>query len=28
LPDRRSMNLSTSVGVATYEAIRQIRARR
>jgi tRNA (cytidine/uridine-2'-O-)-methyltransferase len=24
LPDRRSMNLSTSVGIATYEAIRQI----
>ena len=25
LPDRRSMNLSTAVGIATYEAIRQIR---
>lgn len=24
LPDRRSMNLSTSVGVAAYEALRQI----
>ncbi len=24
LPERRSMNLSTSVGIATYEAIRQI----
>lgn len=26
LPDRRSMNLSTSVGIATYEALRQIAA--
>jgi tRNA (cytidine/uridine-2'-O-)-methyltransferase len=24
LPERRSMNLSTSVGIATYEAIRQL----
>ncbi len=24
LPDRRSMNLSTAVGIATYEALRQI----
>ncbi len=24
LPDRRSMNLSTSAGIATYEALRQI----
>ncbi|MFN7131421.1 MAG: tRNA (cytidine(34)-2'-O)-methyltransferase [Myxococcales bacterium] len=27
LPDRRSMNLSTSVGIATYEALRQLVAR-
>lgn len=27
LEDRRSLNLSTSVGIATYEALRQIEAR-
>jgi tRNA (cytidine/uridine-2'-O-)-methyltransferase len=27
LPERRSMNLSTSVGIAAYEAIRQIASR-
>jgi tRNA (cytidine/uridine-2'-O-)-methyltransferase len=25
LPERRSLNLSTSVGIATYEALRQLR---
>lgn len=25
LPDRRSLNLSTAVGIATYEALRQVR---
>ncbi|MFZ5443603.1 MAG: tRNA (cytidine(34)-2'-O)-methyltransferase [Myxococcota bacterium] len=27
LEDRRSLNLSTAVGIATYEAIRQVRSR-